>query len=365
MKKRNLFLSLVVIIGIIPVVNASHIEEGEECEWVEYPSGITLQNLVVYGSSPNDIFINARDIGAPAAGNTLRWTGGPNWITQRTVTYDLLGLYVLDSTNAWAGRSTGQTPGQEGPEYWNGVSWSFQPETFTIGVTLRDFWAFSTNDVWAVSSGGITQATHRILHYDGITWSDSGISTYPGFSVWGFATDDVYFGGGVTGTATMFKHWDGIGFTDITVPTSNLQILGEIKGTSGTDLWISVGPEIWYYDGTWHNRDIPSGIGVQSGLHAVTSNHAWVATNMGHVLEWVDTEWIDTNVGQTVDISSVWFQDSDLSNVWVSGVGGKIFHLENCHQCQLDIVNLTIPTLFVFIIFLGIVAFIARKMVGG
>ena len=67
----------------------------------------------------------------------------------------------------------------------------------TVKIPFNDLgqlWANSSNDIWAVGSGGGLDQT--IWHFNGIKWSTDGVSRpIAPITVFGFSSNDVWFGG--------------------------------------------------------------------------------------------------------------------------------------------------------------------------
>lgn len=364
MKKRNLFLLLVVIIGIIPIVNASHIEEGEDCPWVQAPIITSQQELRLWGFAPDDIWAATRDPGGPNAG-TWQHYDGVSWTEFQTVALDLIGLWGDNSLDIWTAVGT---TGTVGPKHYTGTSWVDTTVSTSGTRTWRSFWGPSATEVYGVHSGSAGTDAQRIFLWDGLIWTllPTSPSTKGIFDIWGFSSTDIWITGndGVGGNQFLM-HYDGLTWSNFAFPVGYVAG-GNVWGDNTNDLWVSaIGtPEgiLHIVNGIGTIEEFPISSGGGAKIFGTSSDNVYFGRNSGIVFHWDGSTITTLDNADGVNLNAIWAADTE--NVWIAGNSGYLAK-EECHQCQLDIVNLTIPTLFVFIIFLGFVAFIARKMVGG
>lgn len=113
-------------------------------------------------------------------------------------------------------------------------------------------WGASPNDVWAVGAGGTYR--DRLLHYDGKTWStyDKEPIWCTGNTLFGFAANDVWMGGGAGWLAhgAGIWHYDGVEWSQhyvYNIPGSYSMHVQDIWGTAPNDVYAS--GLISFYDG--------------------------------------------------------------------------------------------------------------------
>lgn len=113
-------------------------------------------------------------------------------------------------------------------------------------------WGASPNDVWAVGAGGTYR--DRLLHYDGKTWStyDKEPIWCTGNTLFGFAANDVWMGGGAGWLAhgAGIWHYDGVEWSQhhvYNIPGSYSMHVQNIWGTAPNDVYAS--GLISFYDG--------------------------------------------------------------------------------------------------------------------
>src|SRR6185369_7835490 len=126
--------------------------------------------------------------------------------------------------------------------------WSIVPVPTTQSLT--GVWGASAADVWAVTSGDLTDGG-AILHWDGAVWSVSFREMAGGFaSVSGAAANDV----SVVGSghepdgdyASLILHWDGAAWTEsYTCNPQNSRFAGGGFVSSLFDVWSVAGGSVW------------------------------------------------------------------------------------------------------------------------
>lgn len=242
----------------------------------------------------------------------LRWTGS-QWSTVSTPNVnnfynELYGVDATSSTDAWAvgGFATGQSGGGNGNNgshntlamRWNGTSWSrvATPNPGIQGRDLYDVEAFSSTDAWAVGYYWETiypaaLAETLIVHWNGSAWTQvaspnpanyynqlHGVSGSGPNDVWAVGT--YVNRGEPTGTShPLAMHWNGSGWSQVTVPASGNAILYAVTTISPTDAW-AVGskngyhtPVAYHWNGVaWTEVPTPPvGAGGNTPFYAVTA----------------------------------------------------------------------------------------------
>lgn len=102
--------------------------------------------------------------------------------------YILLFLLATFSACGLLG-GEGKEPLEPGPR-----NYTWTVDTLANGPSgwINDIWGSSPDNVWAVTTGGL----YHLWHYDGQTWAPESLSIFMnGFSIYGFAEDDIWVGG--------------------------------------------------------------------------------------------------------------------------------------------------------------------------
>ncbi len=146
--------------------------------------------------------------------------------------------------------------------------YTWEIDTLNIPFTyLHRIWGSSPTDIWAVGPGGDLDKT--IYHFDGEKWSNDGVSRpISPYSIWGFASNDVWIGG-IGGVIWRFNgvKWSESFILDNT--NINLSAIMDIYGETSNDVY-AVGfidsadvrkGLILHYNGTeWTRRSIKNTI---------------------------------------------------------------------------------------------------------
>lgn len=300
--KRQLFLVLLVLGGLLPLVNTAAATHDPNDFFVTEATFPGVVFTSVFGVSATDVWALSASAGQPVS--VYRriagvWTvqTGPAGVPPSNSGEN---LWAADSTHIWA---------SPGSAMWFSSGGAFAAQTFPH--QSGNLWGFAANDVWSanlnnqVASGGAT-----IKHFDGSTWSICGTCTFPGvpsFSaiggasptnfwamaatgfyqytgtwgtplpaiitevggVWGAASNDVWaVDNGGTGA---ISHWNGLAWTLVASPLTTNNALRGIFGTSASNIWsVGVQGKIIHYDGTaW---------AIEPTTTALTLNDVWCAT---------------------------------------------------------------------------------------
>jgi hypothetical protein len=223
----------------------------------------------------------------------------------------LLSVAAVASSDIWAvgfistATHNSQTPGDQALiEHWNGARWSVvnSPSPYSTADHLEGVAAVSSNDVWAVGTGGAAGQT-LVEHWNGARWSVTA-SPSPGSggdlrSVAAASGNDIWAVGyyETTTSQTLTEHWNGATWS--VVPSPNV-------GTTPTAL---------------------------SGVATLASGAAWaVGSSLDSDFEfqtlaeqWGGTAWkvapspsAATGESQLLDVTAV-----SSGDVWAVGHGGS------------------------------------------
>jgi hypothetical protein len=102
-------------------------------------------------------------------------------------------------------------------------------------TTLQRIWGSSPSDVWTIGPGGDLDKT--IYHFDGISWSNDGISRpLSPTSIFGFSNSEVWIGGR-GGNIWLFDGFDWRSHTQIIIPGFNEIGLEDIWGETSNNIF--------------------------------------------------------------------------------------------------------------------------------
>lgn len=187
-----------------------------------------------------------------------RWNGSawtqvpsPNIEGQPNFLYD---VSFVSATDGWAVGFTapvGGVPRETLTMHWNGTDWQIVPSPNATSDTsiLRDVWAVSSDDVWAVGYSGMNgQFRSLVLHWDGSQW---GLVTVPQigtgenllYGVTALSASDVWAVGTYYNTVnnlyqTLTLHWNGNAWAHIASPNnSGYNELRGVSALSATEVW--------------------------------------------------------------------------------------------------------------------------------
>jgi hypothetical protein len=197
--------------------------------------------------------------------------------------------------------------------HWDGCRWSpFDPGLGAL-LPAQAVWAMD-DDVWITGEPlGIGPGIPYLLHKDAAGWHQlptPSNNTYG--SIWGSATNDVWFGG------ATFMHWDGTNLTTLP-PPSGLPPSPEITSLTGTatdDIWAvepGIPDTLYHYDGSmWSQRPTPNG--GFNVVWAVAPDDVWGAGFSG-IFHYDGTQWSLVDSGGAFAIwgngpKDIWFSES-------------------------------------------------------
>jgi hypothetical protein len=231
------------------------------------------------------------------------WTSAQTFSSQTPVPLDLTQGPAIRSlwgsasddvwavgTMAWTGlpaADAGANSGYPGALsfHWDGTSWS--PVTITGPSSdpndLGAIWGSAADDVWAVG-------LRTIVHFDGTAWTPSAFPTgippseWLG-AVWGTGPNDVWAGAGPLSDDPILLHWDGSSWSD-----SGMSQGASFWGAAGGPLWATDDAgAVWLWDGqAWSLAcdlagltygSIATSYGAEPGLLWGSGTDAWMAGN--------------------------------------------------------------------------------------
>ncbi|MFT4571387.1 MAG: hypothetical protein ACI8TX_001684 [Hyphomicrobiaceae bacterium] len=162
--------------------------------------------------------------------------------------------------------------------HYDGISWSEQATP--VSAPVWGLWVEAANDAWAVG-GNVSSGTPFVLRYDGVQWTQQDIPIFDRpfvfslFKVWGSGPNDIY----AVGQNGAGLHWNGTDFSELGFGIS--QDLVGIWGTGTDDIMIVGGrgtAEMAHFDGDVWTKAAPSAL---PGLNGVWMRHPGVAYGVG------------------------------------------------------------------------------------
>jgi hypothetical protein len=198
----------------------------------------------------------------------------------------LLGVTVLSACNAWAaGDDTDQTSGTATLiEHWDGGSWTVVPSPNIGGVfsALGSISAASATSIWAVGTFLDGHSTFQpvVLHWNGLRWSQQTVPPVSGGSLNGVravSASDVWAVGSAGGGAALILHWDGSGWKRVPSPDPGSGASDDLLGVAATahnDAW-AVGERFVFPPATAAGRASAAGRGPVPPPGAGFPGAAW------------------------------------------------------------------------------------------
>jgi len=340
--------------------------------WASYPVGLVGKPNFMFGTDANNIYLPVLQSVA-GVGHIYKWDG-VSWAqsflpTSPTRTWTGIQAWGVDSSNMWVcGVESGVGPSVGRIFFWNGSSWVNQTLPTAVimsGEPVYNIWGFSTNDVWAITNS-------YVMHFDGSSWSIVPGPTFTGgavfFTLWGSSSNDLRIGarGATTG---RISHFDGVSWTEETLPANGLYSIDTMAGSGPNDIWATsygedtllhwdgtswksyrgAEPEARYTPGYWQLSSIPGssdfyvggdqGVSLYSrylsvgtatvqpsgatgnviaALHGLRKDYIWSAHDRGKVAFYDGSTWSVKNLPSSqYDINGIFAYD--VNNVWFVG----------------------------------------------
>jgi hypothetical protein len=265
----------------------------------------TVGLSAIWGSSVNDVWV---------AGNlgTVMHFNGTTWSTMPSGTQNpLLAVSGSGPNDVWFVGTLSTVL------HYDGTTLA-PPSSVPPSASLNDVWSSGPNDVWAVGTAN-TGTVDSIFHWNGTSWT--GERTEQGVSVWGGATNDVWF---VLGDGVTLLHYDGSTFTPTTFTGQRLAV---VRGGASNDVWVGgYGGRLQSWDGTsWTVRS--SGyLGNVNAAWSVGPEEWWGAAAGGTLVHWTNGTYALPAAVTTEDLFGLW--GSSASDLWAVGLGGTILHYD-------------------------------------
>lgn len=191
---------------------------------------------IAWGTADDDIWAIANaSLNRALHWNGSTWTEFPLPDDKR---YFLSRIWGSAPDNYWiAAGSPGNNVTERDLLHWNGSAWTAEahgnePDDESPAGFMA-IWGSSASNVYAVSGSAL-------WHFDGHAWSDAGRGG--GTDVFGSGADDVWV---IQSGNTQVSHWDGNGWTDITLPS----VVTFGVANSPTDVWFTGSGSV-HYNGT-------------------------------------------------------------------------------------------------------------------
>lgn len=218
-------------------------------------------------------------------------------------------VWMANASEGWAvGTSGALSRTTDGGETWTAEA--------NLGTqSLNGIYGISTNDIWAVGSGGV------IRHWNGTTWSTQNSGTTENLNaIHGNGT--LVFAVGDAGTVLRRN---GATWTSESLPNNvNQNLNGIWVAGNGTAFTVGAAGRTVRYNGTtWSNQ--PSGVGNGVNLlavHGSAANSLWAVGDGGAILFWDGSSWGTQTSGVTVDLRSVFALNA--TQVLAGGANGTL-----------------------------------------
>ncbi len=206
--------------------------------------------------------------------------------------------------------------------HWDGVSWTQVPfpeptteQTPNPGdIIILALEANSSDDVWAVGSGGVYAGPGFFVHWDGSRWNfvaNAGESTVTDLAA--RSSDDVWAVGDPVGTRPTVHRWNGSVWTEVAFPELPLPARGNylhgVSPASAAQAW-AVGrswdqPVVSRWDGSaWSLMEIPtdgradslsdvavSGVDLAWAVGSSSADVDGTAPQRGLIYRWDGSTW--------------------------------------------------------------------------
>ncbi len=285
----------------------------------------------------------SEDIWAVGGGGLIMHWNGVLWERLSSGITDMMtAVWGKSSSQMWAASSSG------GLFQYDGYSWR---ERARSSAALYGIWGSADNDIWAVGANG------AIFHYDGQRWSAVLSPTGATLgAIWGNSATDVWVGG----LAGVLLHWDGTTWLRRSLPDNSLATAG-IWGSGPSDVWV-VGAKIlsggfvYHWNGLgWTDFSVP-GLPELRAISGVSSSEVWavgydkangIDVSANIIMHWDGSDWyvlLDSFLFPgSASYDAVW--NAGPSDVWIAG-DGHIWHIKEVGGERVDSVGARLSSIW-------------------
>lgn len=254
------------------------------------------------------------------------------WKRNQQLSSSVSNIVALSPSDAWLTTSSYQTvSGVLYPSqllHWNGASWS-AVLTATAPNDFRGLWASGPNDVWMTGD--------RLRHWDGNSWTDRSPTATASYHVRGSAADDVWVSVANGANHDSLWHWNGAGWEDRTPPDQpeGPVTVGDFWPVSSTDVWVAAsfwvssgggytfaGSMFTHWNGSGWSRVSVAGNPTVSSFWGSAANDIWAAS--GAMFHFDGATWSQVSLPGTGSVFKLW--GSCATDVWA--IGSRPLHFD-------------------------------------
>jgi hypothetical protein len=277
------------------------------------------QNLGVWGSGPNDVWVVGLSRDNGFGGTAFHWDGAA-WRRGDVGTVPpLVAVSGQGADDVWAVGDHG------GVARWNGSIWL--SSTAGTDASLSTAWVGGPEDVWTAAYPG------TLLHWDGSGWSTAfSVDEYI-YGLWGTAPNDVW----AVGDGGTILHYDGTAWS--AVPSTTTVFLNRVWGSGPSDVWAvgDSGPILHFDGSTW--APSPGVTGGFLGVWASGPADAWAVGYGGAIVHWNGAAWSAVASPARSDLYVVW--GSGPTDVWAAGTMPTVLHFDGTTWSSVNLVGQT------------------------
>jgi Tfp pilus assembly protein PilV len=231
---------------------------------------------------------------------SLSWTEHAN---SDFITQDINSIATTTANNIWGAADSGKII------YYNGTSWT---EIIDFGGNdVLGIYMVSSTDGWAAGASG------KIWHYNG-SWSEH---TDTGTETWNDIICTSASNCWAVGNSGALAQYNGTSWTESTIPSS--ANINAIYALSSSDIWaVGRSGKIWHYNGSWQTPTIV-GSDTWNDIICTSASNCWAVGNNGVLAQYNGTSWTGSTISPTDDIFGI-YALSD-SSIWAAGANGNIW----------------------------------------